>query len=114
MIPPNAANVTINARQETRIIWMVIDGRLSSQFLQQMGAVMHRPMKQGALPSQMKLARHIVQATVRIQASQEGASAQLQQLLWELLLMILFILYIDLILSIKRAIKIIALQLKNL
>ncbi len=85
MIPPNAANATITARQETRVIWMIIDGRLSSHFLQQMGAVLHRPMKQGALPAQMKLARHIVQTTVRIQASQEGASAQLQQLLWAML-----------------------------
>lgn len=85
MIPPMTSGVVLEATQETRLIWMTIDGRLAGQFLRQMGAISHRPMKQGALPSQMKLARHIVQAAVRIQASQEGASAQLQQLLWAML-----------------------------
>lgn len=85
MVPPYTQNAQLIATQETRIIWICIDGGLAEQFMQQMGAVTHRAMKQGALPSQMKLARHIVQATVRIQASQEGASAQLQQLLWAML-----------------------------
>lgn len=85
MIPPHTMDAVLVASQETRVIWMTIDGHLAAQFMRQMGAISHRPMKQGALPSQMKLARHIVQATVRIQASQEGASAQLQQLLWAML-----------------------------
>lgn len=85
MIPPHTTGIVLEATQETRLIWMTVDGRLAGQFLRQMGAISHRPMKQGALPSQMKLARHIVQAAVRIQASQEGASAQLQQLLWAML-----------------------------
>lgn len=85
MIPPNTQDAVLTASQETRVIWMIVSGRLAEKFMRQMGAISHRPMKQGALPSQMKLARHIVQATVRIQASQEGASAQLQQLLWAML-----------------------------
>lgn len=85
MIPPHISCIVLEATQETRLIWMTFDGRLAERFLRQMGAISHRPMKQGALPSQLKLARHIVQAAVRIQASQEGASAQLQQLLWAML-----------------------------
>ena len=85
MIPPHTHQTLLNVSQETRVIWMTIDGKLADKFLKRMGAIAHRPMKQGALPSQMKLARHIVQATVRTQASQEGASAQLQQLLWAML-----------------------------
>ena len=42
-------------------------------------------MKQGALPSQLNLGRHIVQAIVRIAAAQDASSAQLQQLLWAML-----------------------------
>ena len=64
---------------------MTVDGVLSSAFLQRMGALPHRVMKQGALPSQLNLGRHIVQAIVRIAAAQDASSAQLQQLLWAML-----------------------------
>ena len=67
------------------MLWMTVDGVLSSAFLQRMGALPHRVMKQGALPSQLNLAKHIVQATVRVAAAQDASSAQLQQLLWAML-----------------------------
>lgn len=84
-IPPHAADGILEISQETRAIWFVVKGEIAGDFLKQMGAIQHRPMKQGALPSQLKLARHIVQSTVRIAASTEGVSAQLQQLLWGML-----------------------------
>lgn len=84
-IPPRAGEGSLEISQETRAIWFTVDGSLAPEFLKQMGAIQHRPMKHGALPSQMKLARHIVQSTVRIAASSEGVSAQLQQLLWGML-----------------------------
>ena len=85
MMPALTSGIKINVVQEARVLWMMVDGVLSSAFLQRMGALTHRVMKQGALPSQLNLARHILQATVRIAAAQDGSSAQLQQLLWAML-----------------------------
>ena len=85
MRPPATRGVTVTASQEARVLWMTVDGVLSSAFLQRMGALPHRVMKQGALPSQLNLGRHIVQAIVRIAAAQDASSAQLQQLLWAML-----------------------------
>lgn len=85
MLPPMTSGVTVNATQEARVLWLTVDGVLSGAFLQRMGALPHRLMKQGALPSQLNLARHIVQAVVRIAAAQDASSAQLQQLLWAML-----------------------------
>lgn len=85
MLPPGTKGVTVTATQEARVLWMVVDGVLSNAFLQRMGALPHRVMKQGALPSQLTLGRHIVQAVVRIAAAQDASSAQLQQLLWAML-----------------------------
>lgn len=85
LLPPATRGVTVTASQEARVLWMTVDGVLSSAFLQRMGALPHRVMKQGALPSQLNLGRHIVQAIVRIAAAQDPSSAQLQQLLWAML-----------------------------
>ncbi len=85
MMPPGTRGIVLTATQEARVIWMTVDGVLSNAFLQRMGALQHRVMKQGALPSQMTLGRHIVQAVVRLSAAQEASSAQLQQLLWAML-----------------------------
>ncbi len=85
MVPPGTRGLSLNADQETRMLWVLVDGPLSTMFLQKMGALSRRAMKQGALPSQLKLAKHIVQATVRIAAAQDSPSAQLQQLLWAML-----------------------------
>ena len=79
MLPPATCGVTVTASQEARVLWMTVDGVLSSAFLQRMGALPHRVMKQ------LNLGRHIVQAIVRIAAAQDASSAQLQQLLWAML-----------------------------
>ena len=85
MLPPGTHDMTVTATQEARVLWMTVDGMLSSVFLQRMGALPHRAMKQGTLPSQLTLCRHIVQVIVRIAAAQDASSAQLQQLLWAML-----------------------------
>ena len=85
MIPPRTEQMVLSVEQECRVLWLTVGGTLAQDFMRQMGAVLHRPMKQGALPSQLKLARHIVQAAVRVETAKEGVSAQLQQLLWALL-----------------------------
>lgn len=85
MLPPGSHGVALNVHQEARVLWMQVGGTLAGAFLQRMGALPHRIMKQGALPSQLNLAKHIVQATVRIAVSEDASSAQLQQLLWAML-----------------------------
>mgnify|MGYP003302947463 FL=1 len=85
MLPPGTREVVLDVHQEARVLWMMVGGALSGAFLQRMGALPHRIMKQGALPSQLNLAKYIVQATVRIAASEDASSAQLQQLLWAML-----------------------------
>ncbi|MBQ8082422.1 MAG: AraC family transcriptional regulator [Clostridia bacterium] len=85
MMPPDTVDVTLDVQQEARVLWIAVGGTLAGSFLQRMGALPHRIMKQGALPSQLNLARHIVQATVRVAVAQDAPSAQLQQLLWAML-----------------------------
>ena len=85
MLPPGSRGVVLDVHQEARILWIMVGGTLSGAFLQRMGALPHRIMKQGALPSQLNLAKHIVQATVRVAAAEDASSAQLQQLLWAML-----------------------------
>ena len=45
MLPPGPLCVTVTATQEARVLWMTVDGVLSSSFLQRMGALPHRVMK---------------------------------------------------------------------
>ncbi|MBR0408048.1 MAG: helix-turn-helix transcriptional regulator [Clostridia bacterium] len=85
MLPPGSRGVSLDVHQEARMLWIMVGGTLSGAFLQRMGALPHRIMKQGALPSQLNLAKHIVQATVRVAAAEDASSAQLQQLLWAML-----------------------------
>ena len=86
IIPPYTHGSKLVCEQESRILWMAVKGPLVEQFMQSMGAISRKPLKQGVLPSQLKLARNAVQAAVRAQAAaQAGASAQLQQLLWAML-----------------------------
>lgn len=82
MIPTGTIGSVLHVEQEARIIWMTIGGHLAPKYMSLMGALPHRVMKQGALPSQVKLGKHIVQAIVRIASAREASSAQLQQLLW--------------------------------
>ena len=85
LVPPRTEGLVIACTQEARAAWFNADGRLIGDFMREMGGTEARPTRQGALPSQLKLARHIVQATVRLGAAQEASSAQLQQLLWAML-----------------------------
>lgn len=85
MVPPSAKAFALQVEQEARMIWFTVSGRLADAFMYKLGALQRKPMKQGALPSQLKLARHIVQAVVRIAAVKDASSAQLQQLLWAIL-----------------------------
>ncbi|HUM61464.1 MAG TPA: hypothetical protein PLA31_08505, partial [Clostridia bacterium] len=72
MIPAGTQGAQLQVDQEARIIWMTISGRLASDFMKLMGALPHRAMKHGVLPSQLKMGKHIVQAIVRIGSAQDA------------------------------------------
>ena len=85
MLPPSAENTALEVTQEARIIGFTVGGTLSQAYMARLGALPHHVLKQGALPGQIKLAQHIVQAAVRLSTTEEASSAQLQQLLWGML-----------------------------
>ena len=85
MIPPATEGIELQIAQEARVMWIMVGGALSEAYMVRLGAVPQKIMKQGALPTQLTLAKHIVQATVRLQDVVESSSAQLQQLLWAML-----------------------------
>lgn len=83
-IPPDTGNVVLSATGEARILWLALDGPLTPMFLSRLGVLLHMPIKQGALPSQLYLTRQIVQVIVRHSGTSD-ASFQLQQLMWGML-----------------------------
>ncbi|MBR4500587.1 MAG: helix-turn-helix transcriptional regulator [Clostridia bacterium] len=85
MIPPGTDGVVLDISEESRILWIMVGGALAEAFMIRLGAIPQKIMKQGALPTQLNLAKHIVQATVRLLDVMESSSAQLQQLLWAML-----------------------------
>ena len=84
VIPPDTFDAVLSASGEARILWLALDGPLAPSFLARMGVLLHTPIKQGALPSQLYLTRQIVQVIVRHSGTGD-ASFQLQQLLWGML-----------------------------
>ncbi len=85
MLPPMQKNVTLEVAQEARILGFTVGGTLSQAYMALLGALPRRVLKQGALPGQIKLCQHIVQAAVRLSTTEDASSAQLQQLLWGML-----------------------------
>lgn len=83
-IPPDTDNVVLSTAGEARILWLALDGPLAPTFLNRMGVLLHMPIRQGALPSQLYLTRQIVQVIVRHTGTSD-ASFQLQQLMWGML-----------------------------
>ena len=64
-----------------RCLWIALEGPLSPLVVRKMGALLHMPLRQGALPSQLYLAAQIVQVIVRHSGSSD-ATYQLQHLLY--------------------------------
>ncbi len=83
-IPPSSDQVVLASTGESRILWLALDGPLAPTFLTRMGVLLHTPIKQGTLPSQLYLTRQIVQVIVRHSGTSD-ASFQLQQLMWGML-----------------------------
>ncbi len=71
----------IRAAGHTRCLWIALEGPLSPLVVRKMGALLHMPLRQGALPSQIYLATQIVQVIVRHTGTSD-ATYQLQHLLY--------------------------------
>ncbi len=71
----------IETEGHSRCLWIALEGPLSPLVVRKMGALLHMPLRQGALPSQLYLASQIVQVIVRHSGSSD-ATYQLQHLLY--------------------------------
>ena len=84
IIPAGEAESTLKVDKVTRCLWMALDGQLAPMVVRKLGALLHMPLKQGALPSQMYLAKQIVQVMVRHSGTSD-ATYQLQHLMYGML-----------------------------
>ena len=80
-LPGGSAPASIAAGEQTRCLWIALEGPLSPMVVRKMGALLHMPLKQGALPSQIYLAEQIVQVIVR-HSGTANATYQLQHLMY--------------------------------
>ncbi len=62
-------------------LWIALEGPLSPLVVRKMGALLHMPLRQSALPSQIYLAQQIVQVIVRHNGTAD-ATYQLQHLMY--------------------------------
>ena len=80
-LPGGSATASISTDKQTRCLWIALEGPLSPMVVRKMGALLHMPLKQGALPSQIYLAEQIVQVIVRHTGTAD-ATYQLQHLMY--------------------------------
>ena len=80
-LPGGDKRCDITTDKEARCLWIALEGPLSPMVVRKMGALLHMPLKQGALPSQIYLAEQIVQVIVRHSGTAD-ATYQLQHLLY--------------------------------
>lgn len=72
---------SLKAASHVRCLWMAVEGPLAPMVVRKMGALLHMPLRQGALPSQIYLAEQIVQVMVRHSGTSD-ATYQLQHLMY--------------------------------
>ena len=80
-LPGGPKPCTITTEEQVRCLWIALEGPLSPMVVRKMGALLHMPLKQGALPSQIYLAEQIVQVIVRHSGTAD-ATYQLQHLMY--------------------------------
>ncbi|MBE5789000.1 MAG: helix-turn-helix transcriptional regulator [Clostridiales bacterium] len=71
----------VETGEYARCLWIALEGPLSPMVVRKMGALLHMPLRQGALPSQLYLAEQIVQVIVRHSGTAD-ATYQLQHLMY--------------------------------
>lgn len=83
-LPAGDAEASLTLGKEARCLWIALEGPLAPMVVRKMGALLHMPLKQTALPSQMYLAKQIVQVMVR-HSGTSNATYQLQHLMYGML-----------------------------
>ena len=83
-LPAGDKDCALEVPHQARCLWIALDGELAPMVVRKMGALLHMPLKQGALPSQMYLAKQIVQVMVRHSGTSD-ATYQLQHLMYGML-----------------------------
>lgn len=83
-LPAGDNKCTVTLSSEARCLWVALEGPLAPMVVRKMGALLHMPLKQTALPSQMYLAKQIVQVMVR-HSGTGNATYQLQHLMYGML-----------------------------
>lgn len=84
VVPAGDSEATITTQGPVRLIWIAFEGPLAPMVIRKLGALLHMPLKQTALPSQLYLAKQIVQVVVR-HSGTSNATYQLQHLMYGLL-----------------------------
>lgn len=80
-LPCGDVACSLKTEEITRCLWMALEGNLAPMVVRKMGALLHMPLRQGALPSQIYLAEQIVQVMVRHSGTSD-ATYQLQHLMY--------------------------------
>ena len=83
-LPAGEHSAILEVPETARVLWVALEGQLAPMVVRKMGARLHMPLRQGALPSQMYLAKQIVQVMVRHSGTAD-ATYQLQHLMYGML-----------------------------
>ena len=83
-LPAGEKDCSLKVDAQARCLWVALEGQLAPMVVRKMGALLHMPLKQGALPSQMYLAKQIVQVMVRHSGTSD-ATYPLQHLMYGML-----------------------------
>ena len=83
-LPAGDHAASLEVPDTARVLWVALEGNLAPMVVRKMGALLHMPLRQGALPSQMYLAKQIVQVMVRHSGTAD-ATYQLQHLMYGML-----------------------------
>ncbi len=83
-LPAGEKEAHLAIAEQARCVWISLEGPLAPSVVRKMGALLHMPLRQGALPSQMYLAKQIVQVIVRHTGTSD-ATYQLQHLMYGML-----------------------------
>ena len=84
ILPAGEHGAYLEIPDQARVLWVALEGQLAPMVVRKMGALLHMPLRQGALPSQMYLAKQIVQVMVRHSGTAD-ATYQLQHLMYGML-----------------------------
>ena len=83
-LPAGNRSAYLEVGDQAHCVWVALEGPLAPMVVRKMGALLHMPLRQGALPSQMYLAKQIVQVMVRHSGTGD-ATYQLQHLMYGML-----------------------------